>query len=59
LTPIRDSTASRDLGGAGAAAVLAVTAFALAAPDRHLVLANARTCRAAEACADSQATPQR
>jgi hypothetical protein len=42
-----------------AAAVLAVTTFALAASDLHAVLANARTCRAAGACAGSRATPQR
>ncbi len=42
-----------------APAVLAVTAFAPAAPDLHPVLANARTCRAAGACAGSRATPQR
>jgi len=42
-----------------AAAILAVTAFGLAAPDLHPLLANARTCRAAEACAGSRATPQR
>jgi hypothetical protein len=43
-----------------AAAVLAVTAFAHAAPDLHPVLANARTCRAAAgAYAGSRATPQR
>jgi hypothetical protein len=40
------------------AAVLAVTAFAPATPDLHAVLANARTCRTAEACANSRATPQ-
>jgi len=47
------------LAALAAAAVLAVTAFAPAAPDLHPVPANARTCRAAEACAGSRATPQR
>jgi len=61
IDPIRDSMIRRAAtsGALAAAAVLAVTAFALAAPDLHPVLANARTCRAAGACAGSRATPQR
>jgi hypothetical protein len=57
--PGQRDTASRELGGAGRTGGPGRHRVRACRPDLHPVLANARTCRAAGACAGSRATPQR